>query len=311
MLVFCVAAAALASAPAVADVLIACSPGQYPAWAQDVADKIAGTGKVQGDIDLFNIRTGTPTLPQLQEYEAVMVFTDGGAQNTNLLGDNLADYCDGGGGVVQCTFSWNEVIPISGRWRSGGYSPLTYAGQNQMTRLTIGTRHLPNHPALADVVTFDGGSASFHNTGTYAPNAIKIADWSNGMPLVAEMPGKNGGIIGLNFYPPSSDARTDFWEVSTDGDHLLANAVVYVSGGGVDCDLIKKFKVKCRNNKLKAIVKSNLPEGTQLTIVDNVQKTVVTTNAKGKAKLKKKGQTGMHLVSIKECPEFEQEVDCG
>jgi len=80
---------------------------------------------------------------------------------------------------------------------------------------------------------------------------------------------------------------------------------------GVDCDLIKKLKVKCRNNKLKAIVKSSLPEGTQMTIIENGKETVVTTNAKGKAKMKKKGQTGIHDVSIKECPEFEGQVDCG
>jgi|GEM_PF-2382822 len=81
--------------------------------------------------------------------------------------------------------------------------------------------------------------------------------------------------------------------------------------GGVDCDLIKKLKLKCRNNKLKAIVKSGLGGGVSLTIVDNGKETKVVTNNKGKAKLKKKGQTGMHVVSIKECPEFEKEVDCG
>jgi len=82
-------------------------------------------------------------------------------------------------------------------------------------------------------------------------------------------------------------------------------------GGGFDCDLIKKFKLKCRNNKLKAIVKSSLPEGVQMTIIDNGDETVVTTNAKGKAKLKKKNQTGIHDVSIKECPEIKGQVDCG
>ena len=36
------------------DLLIAASPGTFPGWAQDVADQIASTGKVPGDIDLFN-----------------------------------------------------------------------------------------------------------------------------------------------------------------------------------------------------------------------------------------------------------------
>jgi len=77
------------------------------------------------------------------------------------------------------------------------------------------------------------------------------------------------------------------------------------------CDLIKKFKVKCKNNKLKVIVKSRCPEGSNLTFIDNGEETEVVTNNKGKAKMKKKRQTGMHTVSIKECPEFEEVIDCG
>ncbi len=218
------------------DLLIAASPGAYPAWAQDVADKIKGTGKFPGNIDLFNTATGTPTPEQLAEYAVVMTFTDARSQNADLLGDRLADFVDAGGGVVQAVFSWHTAIPLGGRWRSGGYSPLTYASQAQGVPLTIGTRYEPDHPVLDDVATFNGGSASYHNTGTYAPGAIKIADWSNGKPLVAEMPGENGCIIGLNFYPPSGSVRGDLWDINTDGAHLLANAVVYAMCGDPSCE---------------------------------------------------------------------------
>ncbi len=124
--------------PGPSDVLIAASPAKR-AWAKDVIRKIAGTGKVPGKIDLFDTAAGTPTPEQLQQYDAVLTFTDRPSQNADLLGDRLADYVDSGrGGVVQCTFSWHNDIPLAGRWRSGGYSPLTYGIQSQGVRLTDG-----------------------------------------------------------------------------------------------------------------------------------------------------------------------------
>jgi hypothetical protein len=33
--------------------------------------------------------------------------------------------------------------------------------------------------------------------------------------------------VGLNFYPPSSAVRTDFWQTNTDGGRLMANALLW------------------------------------------------------------------------------------
>ncbi len=38
--------------------------------------------------------------------------------------------------------------------------------------------------------------------------------------------------VDLTFYPPSSLCRTDFWDVTTDGDLLMANALAFVGGVG-------------------------------------------------------------------------------
>jgi len=225
-----------------ADVLVVGAPATL-GWINDVAAKITASGRVPGNVDTFDASAGTPTLQQLQQYDAALVFSDRGFSNPTALGDVIADYCDSGGGVVQCTFSWHNSIPLAGRWASGGYSPLTYASQAQGVELTIGTRHVPNHPVLQSVAAFSGGTSSYHNTGTVAPNAVRIADWTNNAPLVAEMPGFNGGIIGLNFYPPSSDARSDFWRSDTDGDMLMGNALAYVSGAGC-VYVVKKSKAK-------------------------------------------------------------------
>ncbi len=103
-----------------------------------------------------------------------------------------------------------------------------------------------------------------------------------------------------------------------DGDDIASGRSKDVNGNGipdecegVNCDLMRKFKVKCRRGKLKVKVKSRQPEGTQLTIDNNGDARVLTLNGKGKAKTKWTGQTGKHTVKIVECPDFEEVVDCG
>src|SRR5262249_22039984 len=59
-------------------------------------------------IDTFNSYTGTPTLAQLQQYDAVLNFTNYPPTNPSALGNVLADYVDGGGGLVLATFSFSS-----------------------------------------------------------------------------------------------------------------------------------------------------------------------------------------------------------
>ncbi len=94
------------------------------------------------------------------------------------------------------------------------------------------------------------------------------------------------------------------------GDVYVAN----LEGGGgceVDCDAIRKLKVKCRGNKLKVLVKSSLLEGTELTIDNDGDQRVMTIKRKGKGKLTWHDQTGIHTVQIIECPDYVKAVNCG
>src|SRR5690606_2797959 len=104
-------------------------------------------------------RYGTPDLGTLQGYDAVLVFSDALFQNSTLLGDNLADFVDGGGGVVTMVFA-NASIPIGGRWASQNYDPLEPASQSEGTELTLGTIYDSNHLILNGVNAFSGGSSS-------------------------------------------------------------------------------------------------------------------------------------------------------
>ncbi len=220
----CAAATLACAGGAQADVLIAGAANST--WISEVRSTILATGLLGGqNVDTFDLTTGTPNLAA---YDAVLSFTDASPLDPNAWGNALADFVDAGGGVVQTTFSWN--VGPGGRWFSGGYSPLQTASQSQGVPLTLGTVHDPSHPVLAGVSTFSGGASSYHNTGGVSPGGILIADWSNSRPLVVEMPGFAAGIIGLNFYAPSSLSRADFWDANTDGAVMMANAINYVMG---------------------------------------------------------------------------------
>jgi hypothetical protein len=67
------------------------------------------------------------------------------------------------------------------------------------------------------------------------PDATLVAEWSDGLPLVASRKIGLATRVDLNFYPPSSDVRADFWTATTDGAQLLANALTFVScGSGIE-----------------------------------------------------------------------------
>lgn len=90
-----------------------------------------------------------------------------------------------------------------------------------------------SHPLLAGVRTLDGGGRSFHYTVRFSAlstAAELVATWSDvgRTPLVAA----NSRVVCLNFHPVSSTAGgPDFWNASTDGARLMANALLYNPGG--------------------------------------------------------------------------------
>src|SRR5205085_8603776 len=55
-------------------------------------------------VTLFDGNAATPTLTQLQGYDIVVPYSNSPFANATTLGNNLADYVDGGGVVVQMGF---------------------------------------------------------------------------------------------------------------------------------------------------------------------------------------------------------------
>ena len=193
----------------------------------EVASTIFGTGLFsQVDVQLgCNPTPPTPALATLQQYSAVLVFSGGCVVDVGL-GDVLADYADVGGRVVIASpaLDGGSNSP-NGRLFSGGYLPVTPGSASGGAHPGTLVADLPGDPLLQGVTSFDGGSRSSHNEVTMAPGGLLVAHWSfpnHPVPLVAI----KGNVVALNMHPPSSDSQSDFWVRSTDGDRLMANALL-------------------------------------------------------------------------------------
>src|SRR6267378_5137405 len=195
-------------------------------WVSEVQSKLVATGRFS-QVDTIDAGTTTPTLAQLLAYKSVLVWSDSSFGDSTALGNNLADYVDGGGGVVIAVFT-DASVPLSGRFVSDDYYVLEPNSQGS-GQLTLGTVYEPSSPLMAGVTSFDGGTSSFRDGNPILnANAVRVADWSDGEPLIARRTINGNRRVDLNFFPPSTDSRNDFWVSSTDGVKIMANALEYV-----------------------------------------------------------------------------------
>jgi len=198
--------------------------------------ELIATGRFSS-VTTVDVSFVTPTLEELQAFDAVLVWWNYLYLDPVTLGSNLADYVDAGGGVV---LGVPEVAGIDGRYLSGRWESEEYfvfmRSDFQTGNATLGTIHDPLHPVMSGVTTFDGGGLSYRPSSTaLTTGAELIASWSDGMPLVATK-GVNGTRrADLGFYPPSDQGGFDprLWDITTDGALLMANALEWVAGVGV------------------------------------------------------------------------------
>ena len=199
-------------------------------WNADVTNKIFAAGAIPR-VDFISAVSGdpVPTLTQLRSYQSVLVYSDFPFNNNIAMGNVLADYIDQGGGVALATFAfYSGAGPgIQGRLVSGAYLPFTTGTQSSGTTQTL-VADLPSHPLLDGVASFNGGTSSFHNSPiAITAGSTLVAHWSNGQPLVGARDMAPGRIAGLNFFPPSNNARSDFWLATTDGGRLMSDALLW------------------------------------------------------------------------------------
>lgn len=172
-----------------------------------------------------------PTLAQLLSYDAVMVYTFQNFNAPDSLGDLLADFVDAGHGVVLALYSQDTAkSPLSGRVAAQDYLPWAVSGDNFAGGLTL-VKLLPQHPILAGIQSFNGGTLGYYQQNASAtPGSVLLANWSNGQKLVAARQVGAGRLVGLNFFPVSSDVYSGWWSASTDGAKLMGNALLWAAG---------------------------------------------------------------------------------
>jgi len=197
--------------------------------ASDVQAKLLATGEFDS-VDLLDAGAMTPSLADLMAYHALLVFSDEPFEDATGLGDNLASYLNAGPGIVFATFSFDDGdLGIGGELVAEDYLPFTTGEPTSGVPLTLLIDD-PGHALMAGVSTFDGGPSSFHHGGIIAAQGTTtVAHWSNEEPLVATSTATNSVVVGLNFFPPSSDVRPDLWDATTDGARLMANALSWVA----------------------------------------------------------------------------------
>jgi hypothetical protein len=135
----------------------------------------------------FDTSATTPSLAQMEHFGLVVSLGDCTYADAETFGDNLADYVDDGGVVLQVAYdNWNGNVsdpnpsPM-GRFAGDGYAPLDL-GPNANSSTTLGQLLKPNSPLLKGLGTFP----TSHNTTTpLAAGATLLAKWADGRNAIA------------------------------------------------------------------------------------------------------------------------------
>jgi hypothetical protein len=175
-------------------------------------------------VDLFDAAAGTPTLAQLQQYQIVVPFSNSPFLDADTLGNNLADYVDGGGRVVQhgsSHYGPGQPYGVNGRWVSGNYNPYNYSTNLEFNAFTLGT-HNASHPLMAGVTTLN---SNFANIVTLASGATEVAQNNLGESLVAYRPVSGGHTtVGVTAYVGAAVAHSGDWgKVIVNAGNWLTN----------------------------------------------------------------------------------------
>ena len=174
-------------------------------------------------VDFFNASLGTPTVSQLRLYDVVVAMSDCGWSDPIAAGNNLADYEDQGGTVVEAAFNWrgSGVSTLQGRWLSAGRSPYQVGAGSSDTDATLGT-HDASSPLLAGVSSL---FAHYRDAVSLTSGATEVAKWSDGVSAVA-LKGRTvaiNGYLGEYEHPPVVAWSGDFGKIIVNAAPLPSN----------------------------------------------------------------------------------------
>jgi hypothetical protein len=176
-----------------------CNPSAPAATLRDQIRGESGGASVQ----LFDGAAATVSVAQLSSYDVVVAIGDCSWLDPIAMGDNLADFQDGGGVVVGAGSDWRAATGsrLSGRWISAGYSPYEVGSSPAFAYDTVGWQDSGNS-LLSGIPSFqddEGGgplSAYYRDSVLLVEGATEIARWTDGTSAVAV----KGRAVGLDAY---------------------------------------------------------------------------------------------------------------
>jgi hypothetical protein len=199
-------------------------------YIDDVAQYLINSGRFTS-ITTINGYLFTPSLTDLQAFDAVGVFGWNVWYDANAIGNVLADYIDGGGNVF-IAFAANGSRGgwlVEGRFNTENYwliSPYSYDGG---TSYLMGTVFEVDHPIMTGVNTLTSGS-KLNNGAPVSAEATLLAEFLDGTPLAAISKTGESRRIDISF--PFFTSAVSEWGINTTSDAKLfiTNAFDWVTG---------------------------------------------------------------------------------
>ncbi|QDV05229.1 hypothetical protein Poly30_07250 [Planctomycetes bacterium Poly30] len=188
-------------------------------------------------VDILDVATRLPTLQEFEAYDAIITWSNVPYYDSDFLGTRLADYVDGGGGVVVAGFANYSTSPgmyLGGRWLTGGYEIIEHTAGLQSGPATLGQVLDASHPIGQGVTNISGmfmGRPFLMENWALAQGHV-VLEWDDGRMLAA-VSDTNFRRADLGLYPVDSDCVSGFLDANGDGVTLIANALLHVAGGSI------------------------------------------------------------------------------
>jgi hypothetical protein len=171
-------------------------------------------------VDVYDARLSTPTLADLQPYDAVVVISNNTFADAVAVGDVLADYVDAGGKVVQTVatfydpggFGWG----LQGRFVDEGYSPFIGIG-DWFSWGNLGPFDA-SHPIMQGVTW---ASDYFRQVMELNSGAQWVASWNDD-----EFVATKGRVVGLNTF------LSDGYAWQGDIPLIVHNSIIWLQTSG-------------------------------------------------------------------------------
>ncbi|MEJ2354685.1 MAG: choice-of-anchor D domain-containing protein, partial [candidate division WOR-3 bacterium] len=217
-------------APPMADIaILGVEDPRYDAYLENVSEYLVNSGRF-ASVNTINGYATTPTLAELQTYDAVGVFSWRNWGDPDAIGDVLADYIDSGGNVF-VAFAANAAagdLPIGGRFDSENYwliSPNSYSMSNNYS---MGTVLEPDHAIMTGVDSLISRS-KLNSEALVSKDATILAEFEDGTPLLAIGRKNNSLRTDISFPFITSATNAAGIDATTDAELLIINAFEWLT----------------------------------------------------------------------------------